>query len=192
MWIFDQPIYIAAIGLVVSALLVAGWSMSGRKELLYAVAAVLLVMAGFLIAERYVVTDREAIEATLAEIARDVQTNATARVVRHIAATRPELKERAQKEMPHYQFSHCHVAQIHKIDVASEGEPRTAIVEFNVSVTGDFQAEGMQVSGTFPRWVRLQMVREADGKWKVEGYEHAPPQQSIMNIPLEGGRSGDY
>jgi hypothetical protein len=139
-----------------------------------------------LIVERYVVTDQEAIRATLAEIARDVETNDPRKVTRHIASSNQPLVQRAQTEMPNYQFNDCRVTEVHKIDVDAGAEPRSAMVEFNVSVEGTFKQAGMEVSGTYPRWVRLHMVREDDGRWTVQNYEHDVPASFLFEQPGEG------
>jgi hypothetical protein len=39
----------------------------------------------------------------------------------------------------------------------------------------------MELTDTVPRWVKLQMLREKDGRWAVAEYEHDDPQRMIMN-----------
>ena len=190
-WLFDKPIYIVVIGAVLAVLVGAAWSASGRKELLYALAAIAgLVIVG-LIVERAVVTDSEAIRATLMEIARDVQSNNVQRVTSHIAASEGQLVQKAQSEMPNYRFTECRLTKIHKIDIHEAGESRTAIVEFNIVATGTFRQGSIEVSDTrVPRWIRLDMVREADGAWRVRDYHHEAPQQMMFEKPLSGGNGG--
>jgi hypothetical protein len=76
------------------------------------------------------------------------------------------------------------VTKIHKTDVDTSVEPRSAIVEFNVYVDGKFGQGGFEVNGPAVRWIKLHLIREADGKWRVENYEHAPPQQFMLGEPL--------
>src|SRR5438270_436057 len=78
--------------------LAAAWSASGRKELLYALGAAFVLLLTGLIIERLVITDREAINATLLQIARDVQSNNHRSVVQHIASTASSLKQKAESE----------------------------------------------------------------------------------------------
>jgi hypothetical protein len=132
-----------------------------------------------------VITDREAVRATLAEIARDVQSNDVERVVRHIAKGNASLMQRAQSEMPHYKFTECRITKIHKTEIDADSQPRSAVVEFNVMVSGTFSQAGFEASGNYPRWVRLQLVREDDGSWRVQDYEHAPPQQFMLAQPYQ-------
>jgi hypothetical protein len=186
-WLFESPVAIVVIGILVLIALGALWSMSGRKELLYALAAAAALIVAALIVERLVTTDREAIRQTLLEIAADVESNNVRELVRHIHSGAPELKQRAEAEMPNYQFSECRITKIHMTDVDASQQPRSAIVEFNVMASGSFSQGGMSVSDTkVPRWVRLHMVQENDGRWTVQDYQHAPPQQFMSNQPMYG------
>jgi hypothetical protein len=185
MWLFDTPIFIVLIATVLGVLCGVAWTSSGRKELLYALGAVVALTIAMLIVERVVVTDREAIRTKLAEIARDVQANDHQRVLSHIAKSNPSLVQEAQTELQRYDFTECRVTKIHKTDVDSSAEPRSAIVEFNVRVSGKFSESGFEASGTYPRWVQLHMVLEEDGQWRVENYEHDAPQQFMVNRPQD-------
>jgi hypothetical protein len=185
MWLFDTPIYIVLIAIVLGVLVGVAWTASGRKELLYALGAIVLLTVVMLIVERAVVTDREAIRTKLAEIARDVQANDMQRVLGHIAKSNPSLIPQVQNEMPNYDFTECRVTKIHKTDIDASAEPRSAIVEFNVRFDGKFGRGGFEMRGPGVRWIRLQMVREEDGQWRVLNYEHDVPQRSIMGVPID-------
>jgi hypothetical protein len=187
MWLFDTPIYIVLIAIVAGVLAGVAWTSSGRRELLYALGAVVVLAVTMLIVERAVITDREAIRTKLAEIARDVQANDMQRVLGHIAKGNPSLIGRVQNEMPNYDFTECRVTKIHKTDIDSSAEPRSAIVEFNVRFDGKFGRGGFEMRGPGVRWIRLQMVREEDGQWRVLNYEHAPPHQFMLG----GGMDDD-
>ena len=178
--LFESPLSIAVLGFLLVAGLGMSWILSGRKELLYALVAAGLLVAGLLVAERMITTDREAIEAKLNEIAKDVESNSVARVAKHIAASAPELKSKAQAELPNYQFTEMRVTAVHQVEVNSAADPRTAVVEFNVIGTGTFRVGSDSLTDSIPRWVRLQMVKEKDGEWRVADYEHAPPQQMLL------------
>ena len=160
------------------------WSSSGRKELLFVAGLVLALIVAGLAIERLVITDDEAIRQTLQDIAHDVATNNHRALVQHIASSAPELKQRAEAEMPNYQFKDCRVTKVNAIEVDSSAAPKSAIVEFNVVASGTFRYEGVEVSDTsVPRWVKLQLIQDKDGRWKVAAYEHDDPQRMIMNQP---------
>jgi hypothetical protein len=185
-WLFEQPLAIVIIGVVLLLGLGTAWSMTGRKELLYALGATLALIVVGLIVERLVITDREAIQATLLTIARDVQSNNRRAILGHVHSSATELKQRAETELANYQFTECRVTRIHLVDVNARAQPRSAVVEFNVIASGTFRQGTLEVSDTsVPRWVRLNMLRENDGRWTVESYEHAPPQQFMFNRPQQ-------
>jgi hypothetical protein len=183
-WLYEQPLIIVVLGVALILGLGAAWSASGRKELLYAIGAVLVLLIAGLVIERLVVTDREAIRGTLQEIASDVQSNDRRALGQHIHSTAPELRKRLDAEMPNYHFTECRVTRIHLIDVDANAEPRSAMAEFNVIATGTFRQSGIEVTDTVPRWVRLHMLRETDGRWTVVDYEHDSPQRMILNQPV--------
>ncbi len=184
MWPLDQPLYIVIIGIVLVVIVGGAWTASGRKEWLAALVAVAVFTTIWLVVERMVVTDQEAIRATLLEIARDVQSNDVQRVVKHVAKANPSLTTRAQNELPNYDFDECRVTKVELIDVDASAEPRSAKVEFNVIASGTFRAPGVEVSQKVPRWIQLHMVREDDGKWRVQDYQHKPPVAMFLGQPL--------
>lgn len=183
-WLYEQPLVIVVIGIVVLLGLGVAWSSTGRKELAIAAGLALLLVIVALAIERLVVTDGEAIRQTLQEIAHDVATNNHRALLRHIADSAPELKQRANKEMPNYKFTDCRVTRIHNIQIDAGGAPKAAVVEFNVVASGSFHYEGMDLNDSnVARWVRLHFVKDKDGRWKVEDYQHDDPQRMIMNRP---------
>lgn len=184
-WLFESPLIIVVLGVLLILGLGAAWSATGRQELLYGIAAALVLLFLGLVTERLTVTDNEAIRATLLQIARDVQSNNRRALARHIYSGAPELKSKADTELPNYEFTECRVTQVYNVDVDSSAEPRSAIVEFNVVVSGTFHVMGDRYSDSgIPRWVKLHFVREKDGRWTVQEYEHAEPTRGMFNQPL--------
>jgi hypothetical protein len=182
-WLFEQQLLIVVLGITLVLLLGAAWSATGRKELLFAIAGAVLLLVAGLVIERLVVTDREAIEQTLAQIAADVKSNHVAAVTRHVYSGTPELKQKAAAEMPKYRFTECRITKIHRIDVDRHDDPPSAIVEFNIIAAGTFDTPAGQLSDTVPRWVRLHLLQEKDGRWTVAEYEHDNPQRMLLREP---------
>lgn len=180
-WLFEQELVIVVGGVLLLLGLGIAWSSSGRKELAFAAGLVLLLTIVGVVVERLVVTDREALEATLQEIAHDVATNNHRALYKHISDTAPDLRKRAESEVPGYHFQSCRVTKIHTVTVNSTARPKTAEVEFNVVFSGDFRYEGTEfnnISGA--RWIKLDFIQDQDGRWKVENYDHADPQRMMM------------
>jgi hypothetical protein len=73
MWLFESPITIVLIGIVLGVAVGGAWTVSGRNELLYSLGAVFGLTVVLLVVERFVVTDGEAIRSTLNQIAHDVK-----------------------------------------------------------------------------------------------------------------------
>ena len=184
---FVPAVLIVVFGVIAALGCGVAWTRTGQRGWLFAmVGAVVLMIAG-LIVDRLIVTDREAIEKTLAQIARDVQSNNLRALSRHIYSGAPELQQKAKAELPNYRFEECRITRIHQVEIDAETEPRSAIVEFNVVARGTFKHAGMELTDTVRRWVRLQMVREKDGRWTVQNYEHASPERMMFDEPLAEG-----
>jgi hypothetical protein len=171
---------------VVAALLSAMWATSGRREPLWGAVAAVGLLPVLWIVERLVVTDREAVEATLHEIAADVKSNNRAAVLAHIHSAVPSLRQQAEQEIPNYTFTECKVNKIHRIDITGGGNAPSAEAEFNVFVSGTFTVSGQTVSGDFPRYVALKLRKDTDGKWRVENYAHADPFRGARGGNLFG------
>ena len=183
-WLFEQPLIIVVLGMLLILALGAAWSSSGRKELLFAMGAALALLVAGLIVERVVITDREAIDATLDQIARDVKNNNRKALIRHIHSGATKLRQRAEAELPNYEFTDCRITKVFSRDIDRTAEPRSAIVEFNVIVSGSFTYEGLSFSDTnILRWVKLHLVREKDGRWTVQEFDHDDPQRGFLNQP---------
>jgi hypothetical protein len=179
-WILEQPVAVVILGIILGLGTGIAWTSTGRKEWLIGLAAIIAFTIVGLVVERLVVTDREAIEATLQEIARDVQSNNLQAVLRHVSTGNSELIRQASAEMPNYRFDECRVTKVQEIDIDSSAEPRSALVEFNVVASGSFRQGGVELSDQgIPRRILLQMVREKDGQWKVQRYAHGSPLESL-------------
>ena len=53
-WIFDQPLYIVILGIVLGVFVGAVWTTTGRKEALFALAGVVVLTLLMLVVERLV------------------------------------------------------------------------------------------------------------------------------------------
>lgn len=184
-WLLDRPLFIVLWGVVICIPIAIGWVASGRKEVLYGLIAALVLVAGLLITERLVTSDREALEITLQQIARDVESNDPQAVLGHVYSGAPALKAKAQQELPNYQFTQCRITRVHEIVVNSQDQPKSAVIQFNVAAAGSFKAEGMELTASkeqpIMRYVELKMRQEADGRWTVEDYSHAEPQAFMFD-----------
>lgn len=183
-WIFEQPLLLVLLSVAILSGIAITWVMSGQKAFLYVLIVGVLIAAGLIVAERMVVTDRETIQATLEQMARDVASNDQAKVMQHIATSATAIQQQAKSELPRYKFDSMRITQVHKIDVRDTQSPRTATVEFNVMAAGSFQAGADLISSNnVPRWVQLELVKEPDGAWRITDYQHEAPQHFMLQLP---------
>lgn len=181
-WLFEPSLtfWLMLVFLLLTAVLLAAmWVATGRREPLWGAAGVVLLLPLLWLMERLVVTDREAIEATLHSIAADVKGNNRSAVMSHIGAGATSLRHRAEAEIPNYTFTDCKVNQIHRIEVNAADRPRSAEAEFNVYVSGSFKIGNETFNGDFFRRIHLWMRRESDGQWRVENYDHSSPLPAV-------------
>lgn len=177
-WLFESSVgfWLLLIVLVLLGVLLAVmWASTARREPLLGAAVAIGLLPVLWITERMVITDREAIEATLHQIASNVEHNERGALLAHIHPSVPWLKLRAEGEMPNYTFTACKVNKIHEIRVAAGNKPRSAEAEFNVYVSGSFRLGSQSFDGDFPRYVALKLQQDANGRWRVLNYAHADP-----------------
>lgn len=181
----DQPIWIVVCGMISVALLAILWAQTGRNGWLYAAGGTILLTLALLGLERYLVSDAEALRFTVREIARDVAKNDRKLLSAHIHSAATTLKQKADAELPNYEFSECTVTRIYLLEIDESKTPREGRVEFIVRVSGSFSYQGMGGDGTYLRYVTLFFGKEADGQWRVKDYDHRDVQAAWMNS--EGG-----
>ena len=188
-WLFDRPVAVGILGVILCVPIAIAWVMTGRKEVLYALAAAFAVFVGLLIMERAVVTDRETIEATLPVIMRDVETNNHQAVLGHIYSGSPQLKQQAQSELANFHFIECRITGRPTVEVNAQDNPRSATATFNAAAAGDFKYGGESGSftkeGPIRRHIILKMRKEADGRWTVEDYDHESILNEVMRKKVE-------
>jgi hypothetical protein len=184
MWLLESPYTIVALGVALIFALGVAWTTTGRQQLLYALAAAIALLFAGLLTERLIVTDREKIESTLREIARDVKNNDHRRIVSHIHSSATAIKQKAQAELPKYHFTDFRITRINSLDVDRSVDPPSAVVELNVVGGGTFHEHSIEMDHV-ARWVKLHLLREKDGRWTVAEYEHDDPQRMIMQTPNE-------
>lgn len=181
MWILDNPnnpFLLVFLGCVICLAAFVAWIQTGRREALFALIGLAILFIGLVVAERMMISDREAIEAKLAHIARHLQNNNREAVYDAIHPSATEHLAQARSELPQYTFEECRVTKIDELTVNSAAEPRTADVEFYVKAKGSFAQGGQTYTGTPVRIVRLKMEKDTDGEWKVKDYSHRAPLET--------------
>lgn len=172
-WLGENPIPIALIGGLVTAVLAGGWFKTGERRLVYGAGAALLITFGLLALERWIVTDREQLERLILSVAGHVKAQRNDEAVRHLVPDPPEIRQRALGELKLYNVSQIAIKRPIRITLSPEEAPIAATAEFNVVVTGG-DALGMIKDQRVPRFlkVRFEKIEEV---WYVSDYEHHDP-----------------
>lgn len=180
-WLLEErqsALTVIIVGIITVVILGFGWAKTGRMETLYALVVVVLLCGGLLGLQRFVVTEAEGVEATLAQIARDVERNDIAALVAHVDSRAPQIRAQVESEFPKYRFSKVEITRIRDIKIRLDRIPPQAIAEFSVVVSGA-DSEGLLDGQSIPRFVIVTFHKES-GRWRVYNYEHFEPQRAIM------------
>lgn len=174
-FLFESPLTIVALAAALVLACGAAWIQLGDNRILFGVVAVIVGAIGLLVLERRIVTDREAVDATILELAEHIKHNRAEAIAGMVARGTPEIAAAARSEMASHKFTDCFVTKIHKIEINAKHQPPEAIAEFNASASGSFM-NGQWNQDGIQRWLRVTFWKEPDGKWRVAAYEHAEPQ----------------
>ena len=175
-WLTENPFPILLIGSLATAILAGGWLRTGSKWLLGGVIAAIALTVGLVIAERWIVTDREQVTRTLYEIAAAVERNDVEAALRHAYSGSPEVYARANAELRLYHFSEVNIKRNLQVEVFPHLDPPMATAEFNVVVVLTTR-NGLLTNRRIPRYVEVTFYREDDGRWGVGGYDHFDPRR---------------
>ena len=181
MWILDNeynPFLLAFFGCVVCLGAFVAWISTGRKEALFVTGLLFILFVGLIITERVMISDREAIQQTLIDIARDLKSNNREAVYAAIHPKATAHLEQARAELPNYTFQDCRITQIIETKVDAAAKPKTAVTEFYVAAKGTFNQGGQGYTGDPRRIVKLHLEQDAAGKWKIVDYTHRAPLEA--------------
>ena len=176
-WLLDNPMTVLGLGGITALVFGAIWLQTGRKTELYMMVAIITVVAGILVAGNIWKSDRQQVKATLYQIARDVEANDVAAVLKHLHSSVADVRLRANNEMPMYKFEEVKIKQNLKIEVFPDESPPRALTSFNVVVVASDRS-GLINSRHVPRFVHVTFLKEG-GSWKISDYEHDDPREGF-------------
>jgi hypothetical protein len=191
LWLMESPYTILLTGAFFASLCIFAWFQNPRREILMGLLGILVVTAALFGLERWWVTDGEAIQATIYQIARDVESNDVNRMLPHFHPSARDIAEQARNEVGNYQFESISVKSNFEIELEPNHQPPKALVGFNAVAVLSVASEGMKNS-TIPRYIQFAMYKDsADGKWKIAGYAHKsaiPGQSSAYDVEMKMGQ----
>jgi hypothetical protein len=181
-WLTENPFPVLLIGALTTAILVSGWLRTGSKWLLASAIAAVALTVGLVLAERWIVTDREQVTQTLYEIAAAVERNDVDGALEYAYSGTPNVREHANAELRLYRFSEVNIKRNLQIEVFANHDPPMARAEFNVVVVLTTR-NGLFTDRRIPRYVEVTFYREDDGRWAIGGYDHFDPRRGFMVDP---------
>jgi hypothetical protein len=177
-WLFEESLLVVVLGVAAAVILALAWLHTGYRPLLYTAAVCLLGTVLGVMLERRVVTDREAVEATLREAARDVERNDLESLLARVHSESPQIRAQAAAEFPKYVFQSVSIKSNLQITFDQPSDPSEATATFNVLVIGRLREQSLE-SWRVPRFV-IVTFRKQDGQWKVFSYEHQDPREGLL------------
>ncbi len=169
-FVLESPLSIGIVGLCCAFLAGFVWTQTGNKLAAATAGVLALLTLGLVALSVSVETDQERITHMLSDVARALERNDRDYVLSYIHPQAASTVQRAQTELPRYDFTEARVTRIKSITVDASRKPETAVAEFNVVVA--LALEGY--SGKVPRFVKLYLAKQND-RWLVRDYEHAEP-----------------
>ncbi len=149
---------------------------SREKVMLKVAMGIAVITVAIVTCEQLVVTQREEVIDRIYSLADSVQRNDFATTMDFFSDDYTETRQRANAEMPQYDFQNCRVSGIFKFNLL-ESTPPTAEIQFNVSVTVRVD------NGAEPLWgqrrIKLTLEKDEEGVWKIIDYSHSDPRSGI-------------
>ena len=181
-FLLEQPLPIFLTGMLATIILAVAWARSGSKKLIFAIGGVIGLTVLLLIVEKAVVTDSEAVEKTIRRIAAAVERGDWESAFEYIHSGSPEIRTRAESELPSYQIRDVNIKRNLTIEIFSDEDPPRAVAEFNVTVvlgSDDDNIQEIFENRRIPRFVRITFLKESD-KWRLSDYDHFQPQRGMQ------------
>jgi hypothetical protein len=173
-WLLEEPLPTIIAGVLAVAILGGLWIRTGRKGLVYALIAVVVAAVGLVLAEKWVVTYREQVDATLRQCAADVESNDLQAVLRHVHPQAEQIRLRVNSEFPKYHFREVRIARNLEITVNDQHDPPQALTRFNVAAVGS-ERGGLIANQRVLRYVEVTFQLDTDHEWRVIDYAHFDP-----------------
>jgi len=169
---FTESSLVPLIGGTLLALAFLGLAISYRNRVMFLVAiGVVAVTAGIVAIETWIVTDREAVVAGMWEVADAAKNDDVDAVLARVAKGHDVLRETVRYHMDMVRVENVWF-QVDTFTISETDSPKTAEINMIVYGSGSYR-DGMP--GHAQVRVIVQLVKEADGKWRFTDYqiEHA-------------------
>ena len=163
-WLFEDPTPVLVGIIVVEAILGAFYVSTLRKEFLWAILGMLVPLGGILLADALVVTDREAIQATISEGVAALEANDLERALKLVSPSAREVRQLASWAMAVIKFTSIHVSDV-QISINHLQEPPTAEVRFFAVCRYEFKQPTQEALYDAYAGKFRVVFQKIDGKW---------------------------
>ena len=169
-WIAENCVVPFMLGILTTGAFGAFAFMMQNRTMAMVAGLIGLLSIGLVVAERYIITEKEELELLLFKTANAVEFNRHDEVLSYMKSP---AKEKAAKEMPSYEFRICNVAGINSLEIDDTANPKTASITF--VVYADVRAPSYGHDGYVRREVTLYLQKQPTEEWLITGYSHRQP-----------------
>ncbi len=166
--LLENPLTICAVGaLLATVALVVFLARRSLASLVTLTGIVLLTLAALGV-ERYVVTDREQVQASVAAMLAAIEANDAPGVVAWIDPAAKRMRADAAALMPQIKVEKARALGKAAVRIDGSAQPPRAACTFRAFLQGVHAKSGMQV-GYFNQQVDIQWVKRGE-RWLMDGY----------------------
>jgi hypothetical protein len=176
--LFEKPLLIGLLGGIAAAVLGLIWLQTARREVLWVLIVVIAITGAGVVAGRLIITDREAVQTTLEDIARAVERDTIEDVLPFIHPDAQSVRQQAESELPRYEFFEVKIKSNLDITFDNAEEPSEAVAKFNVLVIGS-ERNGLFKDRRVPRYCTVYF-RKHQGQWRVVAYHHEDAREGLL------------
>lgn len=182
-WLLEGPWVLAGIGLVALAFPWIVYLRSRRVMWLGVMLAIVLVTAGVIGLERWVVTDREQVQQAVSDLAVALETDDRQGVLDLISDKAPELERDAAGKL---RWIRVERAKVRNLKITLDEQPGTATATFRAGVHIRVRRQG---GGRGMQLLRVELQFRRDqpaGPWRVSDYHY----QAVANPAISSDSPG--
>jgi hypothetical protein len=166
-WFTEDSTPVLVLGVLIEALLVLAIVKTGRVWILYAMAAVALVVGAIVWIEKHTLTDTKRVRATLETAAAALEHNDLQALLGCIAPTSLPLRDEAARVLRMAEFKSVSLSHL-VVHANRFNNPPSATADFTVHASG-VDHTGMMPYNNFIRTLRVTLRWEKD-RWLIESY----------------------
>ncbi|HWA96926.1 MAG TPA: hypothetical protein VG713_00470 [Pirellulales bacterium] len=168
-WLLESPLPTIVLAVLVETALVAALVITGRREVLWAIAGVVALTAGVLLLERAVVTDRETIEELFGRATRAIAAHDTNAVVAMVDPQSRDLQATVRRVLTQVPMKQVEITHLTIEFAPATAIDQTATADLVAIVSLD-NSKGNLVHDRAVQPARIRL-RKQGGQWLVTSAE---------------------